>query len=190
PPPAQEEETLWPATMSDEERYAGTEPLAEELEPPEALEELLAEIVDALGIDVEIDVEERAGILSGRIQGGDVGLFIGRRGQTIDAVQHLAQRIVFPEGPGGARIVIDADGRRAAVERCRAGTPGGDPDRRGPLRGRREEPPDHAAHARPPRGALRVAAGAFPALAPVRALPSQRAPLLPVDGQRRGARRG
>jgi len=105
--------------MSDEERYAGTEPLAEELEPPEALEELLEEIVDALGIDVEIDVEERAGILSGRIQGGDVGLFIGRRGQTIDAVQHLAQRIVFPEGPGGARIVIDADD--AAEEVLRTG---------------------------------------------------------------------
>ena len=32
-------------------------------------------------------------------EGDDVGLFIGRRGQTIDAVQHLAQRIVFPEGP-------------------------------------------------------------------------------------------
>src|ERR1700736_3593778 len=98
--------------MNDEDRDAGTEPLAEELEPAEALEELLEEIVDALGIDVEIDVEERAGVLSGRIHGGDVGLFIGRHGQTIDAVQHLAQRIVFPEGPGEARIVIDADGYR------------------------------------------------------------------------------
>ena len=51
-------------------------------------------------------------MLSGRVYGGDVGLFIGRRGQTIDAVQHLAQRIVFPDGPGDARIVIDADGYR------------------------------------------------------------------------------
>jgi len=109
--------------MNDEDRYAGGEPLAEELEPAEALEELLEEIVDALGIDVEIDVEERADVLSGRIHGGDVGLFIGRRGQTIDAVQHLAQRIVFPEGPGGARIVIDADGyreRRAELLRADA----------------------------------------------------------------------
>src|SRR2546425_9245299 len=98
--------------MSEEARCAGTEPLADELEPAEALEELLEEIVDALGVEVEVDVEERAGVLSGLIRGGDVGLFIGRRGQTIDAVQHLAQRIVFPEGPGGARIVIDADGDR------------------------------------------------------------------------------
>lgn len=109
--------------MSDEDRHPGAEPLAEELEPVEALEELLEEIVDALGIDVEIEVEERAGELNGRIRGGDVGLFIGRHGQTIDAVQHLAQRIVFPDGPGGARIVIDADGyreRRAELLRADA----------------------------------------------------------------------
>jgi spoIIIJ-associated protein len=46
------------------------------------------------------------------VRGADVGLFIGRHGQTIDAVQHLAQRIVFPEGPGESRIVVDADGYR------------------------------------------------------------------------------
>jgi spoIIIJ-associated protein len=84
----------------------------EELEPPEALQELLEEIVDALGIEVEVEVEEREGLLSGVIRGEEVGLFIGRHGQTIDAVQHLAQRIVFPDGPSGARIVIDADGYR------------------------------------------------------------------------------
>jgi spoIIIJ-associated protein len=28
-------------------------------------------------------------------------------------VQHLAQRIVFPEGPSAVRVVIDADGYRA-----------------------------------------------------------------------------
>ena len=96
--------------MSAEEPHA--EELGEELEPSEALQELLEEIVDALGIDVEVEVEERPGVLSGRIQGADVGLFIGRHGQTIDAVQHLAQRIVFPLGPGESRIVIDADGYR------------------------------------------------------------------------------
>ncbi|HWX74163.1 MAG TPA: R3H domain-containing nucleic acid-binding protein [Solirubrobacteraceae bacterium] len=85
----------------------------DDLEPRELLQELLEEIVDALGLDAEVEVEERTGELNGLVQGDDVGLFIGRRGQTIDAVQHLAQRIVFPEGPGDARVVIDADGYRA-----------------------------------------------------------------------------
>ncbi len=84
----------------------------EELEPAESLEELLEEIAEGLGLDVEIEVEEREDVLSGRLKGEDVGLFIGRHGQTIDAVQHLAQRIVFPEGPSDVRVVIDANGYR------------------------------------------------------------------------------
>jgi spoIIIJ-associated protein len=97
--------------MSDETRGGGQE-LENELEPSEALQELLEEVVDALGLEVEIDVEQREDVLSGRVRGADVGLFIGRHGQTIDAVQHLAQRIVFPDGPGETRVVIDADGYR------------------------------------------------------------------------------
>jgi len=84
----------------------------DELDPTEALEELLEEIVDALGLDAEVDVYEEDGVLTGRLEGEDVGLFIGRHGQTIDAVQHLAQRIVFPDGPSSTRVVIDANGYR------------------------------------------------------------------------------
>jgi spoIIIJ-associated protein len=85
---------------------------AEDLDPPEALAELLEEIADRLGLDVEVDVHERDGVLTGSLAGEDVGLFIGRHGQTIDAVQHLAQRIVFPDGPSTVRVVIDANGYR------------------------------------------------------------------------------
>jgi spoIIIJ-associated protein len=94
-----------------------------ELEPAEALEELLEEIAEGLGLDVEVRVEGDGGVLHGRLTGDDVGLFIGRRGQTIDAVQHLAQRIVFPEGPSEVRVVIDANGyreRRAEALRAEA----------------------------------------------------------------------
>ncbi len=98
--------------MSDEAnaREAGSE--EEELEPAELLEELLEEITAGLGLDAEVEVEEAQGVLRGRIVGEEVGLFIGRRGQTIDAVQHLAQRIVFPDGPSSTRVEIDADGYR------------------------------------------------------------------------------
>jgi spoIIIJ-associated protein len=95
----------------------------EALEPAEALEELLDEIVEGLGLDVEIEVEEEEGVLNGRLTGDDLGLFIGRHGQTIEAVQHLAQRIVFPDGPSPVRVMIDANGyreRRAASLRVDA----------------------------------------------------------------------
>jgi spoIIIJ-associated protein len=84
----------------------------DELSPAEALEELLEEIADSLSLDVDITVREDAGTLTGTLSGDELGLFIGRHGQTIDAVQHLAQRIVFPDGPASVRVVIDADGYR------------------------------------------------------------------------------
>jgi spoIIIJ-associated protein len=86
--------------------------IADDDEPAAVLEDLLAEIADGLDLDVEIEIEESEGLLKGSLRGADVGLFIGRRGQTIDAVQHLAQRIVFHEGPSDVRVVIDADGYR------------------------------------------------------------------------------
>jgi spoIIIJ-associated protein len=109
--------------MSDVDSYADADEASEELEPAEALEELLEEIVDALGLDVDIEVVEASGVLTGRVKGEDIGLFIGRRGQTIDSIQHLAQRIVFPEGHAPVRVVIDADGyreRRAELLRADA----------------------------------------------------------------------
>jgi spoIIIJ-associated protein len=122
--------------MSDDDRTETPDAAEDKLEPAAALEELLEEIADGLGLDVEIDVQEGEEVLRGALRGEDVGLFIGRRGQTIDAVQHLAQRIVFPEGPSPVRVVIDADGYRerraeslradaeeAAVQALRSGQP-------------------------------------------------------------------
>ena len=98
--------------MSDGVEGVDRDRAADELDPIEALEDLLEEIAEGLGLEVEVEVEEGDGVLVGRLKGREVGLFIGRRGQTIDAVQHLAQRIVFPEGPSPVRVVIDADGYR------------------------------------------------------------------------------
>src|SRR4029077_5938208 len=99
------------------------EPVDEELEPAEALAELLEEILESLHLDADVEAVEEDGVLTGRLNGEGLGLFIGRRGQTIDAVQHLAQRIVFPEGPSSGRVGIDARGfreRRAATLRAQA----------------------------------------------------------------------
>jgi spoIIIJ-associated protein len=81
-------------------------------DPLDVLLELLEDIADAMGLDVEVEVDEEGGLLSGRLEGDDVGPLIGRRGQTIDAIQHLAQRIVFKSSVDSRRIVIDAGGYR------------------------------------------------------------------------------
>jgi spoIIIJ-associated protein len=81
-------------------------------DPAELLAELLEEVADALGLECEVSIEAQDGVLRGCLEGEDVGLVIGRRGQTIDAVQHLAQRIVFRGGESKTRVMIDADGYR------------------------------------------------------------------------------
>jgi spoIIIJ-associated protein len=84
----------------------------EQEDPVAVLRELLEEVVDSLGLVADVRVEQADGVLTGSVEGDELGLFIGRRGQTIDAVQHLAQRIVFHGGAPEARVVIDADGYR------------------------------------------------------------------------------
>jgi spoIIIJ-associated protein len=93
-------------------------------EARDTIRELLEMISDALGLDeAEVVVREEDETIVGALEGGDMGLFIGRHGQTIDAVQHLAQRIVFRGRPSELRIVIDAAGyrdRRATALRRQA----------------------------------------------------------------------
>lgn len=85
--------------------------------PEQAVEELLERIVEALGLDATIEVSSDDETIFGTLEGEDLGLFIGRRGQTIEAVQHLAQRIVSADrDKPKTRVVIDAAGYRARRE--------------------------------------------------------------------------
>jgi spoIIIJ-associated protein len=78
----------------------------------EALSELLDNIVEALGLDAQVSVDDDGQLVRGTLEGEELGLFIGRHGQTIDAVQHLAMRVVA-KAAGERRLVeIDAEGYR------------------------------------------------------------------------------
>jgi len=80
--------------------------------PEEAQErtlELLEQIVDALDLDAQIDVAIKDGEVTGTLEGDDLGLFIGKHGQTIDAVQHLAARIIQRDAGEGERIRVEID---------------------------------------------------------------------------------
>ncbi len=90
-------------------------------QPAERVRAILERVVDALGVNAEVEVEEDSDQIVGRIDGDDVGLLIGRRGQTIDAVQLLCYRAAFRGLQERKRVVVDAAGyrvrRREAVER-------------------------------------------------------------------------
>ena len=90
-------------------------------EPAERVEVLLDEIVDALDLDAEVIVEETSEEIAARVEGEDLGLLIGRRGQTIDAVQLVCYRVAFRGRAERKRVSVDAAGyrerRRETVER-------------------------------------------------------------------------
>jgi spoIIIJ-associated protein len=78
----------------------------------DALAELLQTLVGALGLDAHVTVDDDGELVRGRLDGEDLGLFIGRHGQTIDAVQHLAMRVVASAAGERRRVEVDAEGYR------------------------------------------------------------------------------
>ncbi len=85
--------------------------------PVERVRDVLETVAGALGLDAEVTVEQDDEAIRGVLEGDDLGLFIGRHGQTIDAVQHLAFKVANREGSrGGTRVIVDAAGYRARRE--------------------------------------------------------------------------
>src|SRR4051794_16322119 len=80
----------------------------------QVFQELLERIAEGLGLEATVEVASRGEELTGTLHGEDLGIFIGRHGQTIDAVQHLAQRILLADPEAERRrVVVDAEGYRA-----------------------------------------------------------------------------
>jgi spoIIIJ-associated protein len=89
--------------------------------PAERVRDLLAHVNDALELDAEVEVLEEPDRIRGVLHGEDMGLFIGRHGQTIDAVQHLAFKVAAHGQSPAPKVEIDAAGyrerRRLTLER-------------------------------------------------------------------------
>ena len=90
--------------------------------PAERVREVVGRVVDALGLDASVEVTETDEEIRATIDGPDeFGRLIGRHGQTIDAIQYLANAIVHREHQDEAKeVVVDAEGyrerRRATLE--------------------------------------------------------------------------
>ena len=69
----------------------------------------------AMGATCTVTVEERDDTLVAILAGSDLGLFIGRHGQTIDSLQYLANALAHRRG-ADRRVVVDAAGYRSRRE--------------------------------------------------------------------------
>jgi spoIIIJ-associated protein len=82
---------------------------------------LVTRIVDGIGVTGRIDVAESDEVITVSCVGSDLGMLIGRHGQTIDAVQYLANAVMWRRHPEDRKeVVVDAAGyrdrRRVALE--------------------------------------------------------------------------
>ena len=74
---------------------------------------LVARIVATLGIDADVDAREEPEAIVITCSGPDVGLLIGRHGQTIDAIQYLLNVTAYRAyGDEKKDVVVDAAGYR------------------------------------------------------------------------------
>jgi spoIIIJ-associated protein len=83
--------------------------------------ELVERVAQAIGVECRVQVEEDEDAVHVRCSGRELGVLIGRHGQTIDAVQYIANAIAYRTlSEERKEIVVDAAGyrerRRATLE--------------------------------------------------------------------------
>ncbi|MBM6853531.1 protein jag [Mediterraneibacter glycyrrhizinilyticus] len=83
----------------------------------QAVEEFLKNTLKAMNMEVEIQSEiDSDGALSVNMSGDHMGILIGKRGQTLDALQYLANRVANKHQDGYVRVKLDTENYRARRE--------------------------------------------------------------------------
>jgi spoIIIJ-associated protein len=90
-----------------------------ESEQVQAPDELLVEIrvlvssvLEAMGFEARVEVYDAGGFIAADVAPDNTALFIGQKGETIDALQYLVNVAAFKDRPIFKRVVLDAEGYR------------------------------------------------------------------------------
>ncbi len=112
-----------PVAIVKKEAPAGTARAGITAKPGVAVavaEEMLAQLLDHMGINAEVDCrggtgDEESPILLD-VSGDDLGILIGRRGETLSSLQFLLNLMVGKQLNSWVRVVVDVEGYRARRE--------------------------------------------------------------------------
>ena len=120
PRPAREEgEERDFAPMVPAETFAPAEPpvIHPEDTPAGRAQKFLMDVTDRMGVKVDVYVDEsKADNLSIHMIGDTLGILIGRRGETLDALQYLTSLQVNKGREGYIRVTLDTENYRAKRE--------------------------------------------------------------------------
>ena len=83
----------------------------------EAVEDFLKNTMKAMDMEVELKTEiDQDGALCVDMSGEHMGILIGKRGQTLDSLQYLANRVANKHQEGYERVKLDTENYRARRE--------------------------------------------------------------------------
>ncbi len=82
----------------------------------ETAKKILQDILRLLEVEATVDLKEESERILLNIKGDGSGLLIGRKGQTLDAIEYLINKIVHKDAEDKKRIVVDTENYRLRRE--------------------------------------------------------------------------
>jgi len=86
--------------------------VSKKLEPEALVHNFLREVVLAMGLSMEIEVTRKDRRMYVNFTGDGMGILIGKRGQTIDSLQYLANLMINGRGIRDINIILDTGSYR------------------------------------------------------------------------------
>jgi spoIIIJ-associated protein len=99
--------------VSEATEQAPEEEPATPEEVAEAGRSFISGLVESMGLQAEVTAESDEDTAHIDVVGEDLGILIGRRGQTLDALQELTRTAVQRSLRSRARLLVDVEGYRA-----------------------------------------------------------------------------
>ena len=91
-----------------------TEHVVIEKETIDVVESFLKDVMSTMDLEVEIvSTIDEEGILNVELRGNEMGILIGKRGQTLDSLQYLTSRVANKAQDGYIRVKLDTENYRA-----------------------------------------------------------------------------
>ena len=106
----------------------------------EALNRTLLTMFDYLGLKGDLRIEEKNGKLLVKIASDDAGRIIGRKGQILESLQLLANRILFKQDDEFPHVMLSIDGYGDRKKRRNDDENGADGEENAPRSERRRNP--------------------------------------------------
>lgn len=80
--------------------------------PIDEAKKFLVDVTEKMGIHIEVEIAQRQKEVTFQLSGDKIGLLIGKRGQTLNAIQYLTQLVINRTTDQFFTVVVDAENYR------------------------------------------------------------------------------